>query len=331
MSTNTRKIRNILGNFVAGFLFCCGQATGVDELSPAESMAEFCDKLPRPEYADLKRIDSSDDWFQLYEVAEGVTAIVEPYQWQEVISYLIEGEDKALLFDTGNGIADIATLVAGLTDKPVSVLNSHSHYDHVGGNYAFENIYAMDTTFSRERQSGHNNSVIAIEVSKQALCRPLPNGVSEQNHVGRPYKISDFIDDGFEIDLGNRTLEVKHVPGHTPDTIVLLDRKAGLMWTGDTYYSGPIWLFAPETDLVAYEKSLQVLLKEIPNLTAILPAHNVPVVEPQVLYRLEKAFAALRAGKLEGKKLDGAMIEFQVPNESAFSFLLREGLINSKP
>lgn len=309
-------------------IFFCSHAVLAQTPSPAESMAEFCNKLPRPEYADLARIESPNDWFELYQVAEGVTAIYEPYQWQEVISYLIEGDDQALLFDTGNGIADIAALVVGLTDKPISIINSHSHYDHVGGNHAFEKIYAMDTPFTRAREAGHDNGVIGIEVSKQALCRPLPTGVTEKNHVGRPYKVSNFIRDGFEIDLGNRRLEVMHVPGHTPDAIVLLDRNAGLMWTGDSYYSGPIWLFAPETDLDAFEQSVQKLANEAPNLIALLPAHNVPIVEPSVLLRLDNALSELRAGKLKGKKLGDGMVSFEVPNESTFSFLLREGLIN---
>ena len=211
------------------------------EPSPANSMAEFCEKYPRAEYASLKRLDSTDEWFELYEVAPGVTAIVEPHQWQEVISYLIEGEDSALLFDSGNGIADIAQIVKTLTDKPIAVLNSHTHYDHVGGNYSFEKIYAMDTQFTRNRQKGIDNKDIAIEVSPQALCRELPQGVNETNHIGQPFKVTTFIQDGYTINLGERELEVIHVPGHTPDAIVLIDRAAGLMWTGDTYYSGPIW------------------------------------------------------------------------------------------
>jgi metal-dependent hydrolase (beta-lactamase superfamily II) len=107
-------------------------------------MAGFCKKLPRPEYLNLSKIDLQNDWFEVYQVAPGVTAIYEPFQWQEVISYLIEGQESALLFDTGNGIADIAPVIESLTNKPVSVLNSHSHYDHVGGNYAFEYILTLN-------------------------------------------------------------------------------------------------------------------------------------------------------------------------------------------
>lgn len=294
------------------------------EADPAASMAEFCKKLPRADYQSLSQIAIESNWFEVYEVAPGVSAIYEPHQWQEVISYLIEGEQRALLFDTGNGIADIGKVVAGLTDKPVSVLNSHTHYDHVGGNFAFAKVYAMDTEFTRARQSGHPNQDIAIEASTQALCRPLPGGVTQQNHVGRPFKVTDFIQDGDQIDLGGRQLEVLHVPGHTPDAIALIDRAAGLMWTGDSYYSGPIWLFAPETDLDAYAKSLQRLIISAKGLKALLPAHNTPWVSPDVLPRVAQGLQAMLSGNSKAVPQGDTMVEHQIEGESEFSFLMRD-------
>jgi len=83
-----------------GTIFFCVMMAGAacaQEMSPATSMAEFCTRLPRPAYATLEGVPYASDWFELYRVAPGVTAIYEPYQWQEVISYLIEGSDQALL------------------------------------------------------------------------------------------------------------------------------------------------------------------------------------------------------------------------------------------
>ncbi|TQV87647.1 MBL fold metallo-hydrolase [Aliikangiella coralliicola] len=308
-------------------LFCTTMLTTTvqsETPNPAQSMAEFCKDLPRPEYAKLNRLKHDDDWFELYLVAPGVTAIYEPHQWQEVISYLIEGEKKALLFDTGNGLGNIAAVVKKITDKPISVLNSHTHYDHVGGNYAFDNVFGMDTDFARQRQSGHANRDIAIEASQEALCRPLPEGVTKNNHVGRPFKITQFIKDGFIFDLGNRKLEVIHIPGHTPDAVALIDRDAGLMWTGDSYYSGPIWLFAPETDLEAYAESLARLIKEVPNLKALLPAHNTPWVSPEVLRRVKRGFHTMLTGGAKLISKGEGMVEYKIPGEKQFSFLMRD-------
>jgi glyoxylase-like metal-dependent hydrolase (beta-lactamase superfamily II) len=299
-------------------------ATQQSEPSPSVSMAEFCKKLPRADYTGIEQIESQDDWFELYQVAEGVTAIYEPHQWQEVISYLIEGTQSALLFDTGNGIGNIAKVVRSLTDKPIRVLNSHSHYDHVGGNHSFENIIGMQTPFTIARQQGHENKDIAIEVSEQALCRPLPLGVSQANHRGRPYKIKTFVEDGHSIDLGERSVEVMHLPGHTPDAIALIDREAGLMWTGDSYYSGPIWLFAPETDLAAYRDSLVKMIAESNKMQQLLPAHNVPLVAPSILPSVLLVFDAMIEGKLEKSHLGDGMVEYASKENPSFSFLMRD-------
>jgi glyoxylase-like metal-dependent hydrolase (beta-lactamase superfamily II) len=292
--------------------------------SPAESMAEFCQKLPRPEYKQLKRIDYNDEWFELYNVAPGVTAIYEPFQWQEAISYLIEGEDKALLFDSGNGIGDIAKVVKTLTNKPISVLNSHSHYDHVGGNYAFENIYGLNTPFTINRQKGHINANISIEASKQALCKPLPAGVTKNNHVGKAYQITEFINDSHIINLGNRQLKVTHTPGHTSDALVLLDEINGLMFTGDTYYSGPIWLYAPETDLSQYQKSLAIMIQKSKNIKYLLPAHNTPLADPKLLVKALAGIKAIIEGQIKPIPQGEGMVEYVTDANLPFSFLMRD-------
>ena len=109
-------------------------------------------------------------------------------------------------------------------------------------------------------------------------------------------------------------------PGHTPDAISLLDRANGLLFTGDTYYPAPIWLFRPETDLDAYAASIRRLAALAPSLKLVLGAHNVPVAPPSVLPRLVTAFDAVRAGKVAGTpQAEGKML-YKVGD---ISFLMR--------
>jgi hypothetical protein len=77
----------------------------------------FCERLPRSAYKNFEKSSVSTEWFEVYEVEPDVWAIYEPFQWQEVISYLIIGSDSALLFDTGNGIGDIRAIVDQLADN----------------------------------------------------------------------------------------------------------------------------------------------------------------------------------------------------------------------
>jgi len=142
---------------------------------PAERPA-WCAKLPRPAYATLPRVTVPSDWFEVYRVDPDVYAIYEPHQWQEVISYLIVGRERALLFDTGMGIAEIGPVVSALTDRPIVVLNSHSHHDHVGGNHAFTRVLALDLPYTRDHARGSQHAEVAGEVAPSALDRNKERG-----------------------------------------------------------------------------------------------------------------------------------------------------------
>jgi len=291
--------------------------------SAVAELADFCRNLPRPAYSSLQKHPASNDWFEVYEVEPGVFAIYEPFQWQEVISYLVLGDERALLFDTGNGLGDIKAVVDSLTTLPVTVLNSHTHFDHIGGNHAFADVLSLATPFSLGNSQGLRNAMISMEASPEALCKGLPPGVTRSEHWIRPYEISGTVKDGDMIDLGGRRLEVLQVPGHTVDAIALLDRQNGLLWTGDTFYEGPIWLFFPETDLAAYRQSIRRLGALAPKLRALLPAHNTPHASPALLQATVQAFEEIVSGKASGSPEPGWEGVLRYGFEG-FGFLLRE-------
>jgi glyoxylase-like metal-dependent hydrolase (beta-lactamase superfamily II) len=257
---------------------------------------EWCKALPRPEYKTLERVLPNEPWFEVYKVAPGTFAIYEPHQFEEVISYLIIGNKQAVLLDTGMGIANIRSVTSRLTSRPVVVLNSHTHNDHVGGNSFFAFVYGMDTDFTRTNARGSREDAQA-ELAPDQICGDLPKGFNPKTYATKPWKISHFIHDGFKVNLGGRTLEVIATPGHTPDSIALIDRANGLLFTGDTYYPAPIWLYRPETDLDAYVASVKRLAALAPEIKLVLGAHNVPVAQPSVLPELVTAIEAVRAGK----------------------------------
>jgi glyoxylase-like metal-dependent hydrolase (beta-lactamase superfamily II) len=268
------------------------------------------------------------DWFQVYRLDDGVFALYEPLQLQEVLSYLVVGSKSALLFDTGLGIGKIALVVKSLTPLPVTVLNSHTHFDHVGGNADFLHILAMDTEYTRANARGFPHATVAGEVAPTALCAGLPPGVQASSYRTRPYHPSQFTRDGHQIDLGRRKLEVLHVPGHTPDAVALLDRERGLLFTGDTFYEGPIWLFAPETDLEAFARSVDRLAALAPTLRRLHPAHNTPRADPKRLLDLREAIRRVRSGAATSVDAGNGQIEsaFQ-----GFSILTSNQALRGRP
>jgi glyoxylase-like metal-dependent hydrolase (beta-lactamase superfamily II) len=307
---------------VAALLAILMAAPSVRAQSNNSSLSpDWCRQLPRPQYQHLERVPSADPWFEVYRVAPGVFAIYEPHQFEEVISFLILGDKRAALFDTGLGIGDIKRVVTALTSLPVVVLNSHTHNDHVGDNWEFSELYGMDTDFTRINGKGSRADAQA-ELTPISICGRLPAEFDANSYSTRPFHIHHWLHDGDTLDLGGRVLQVISTPGHTPDAICLLDRKNGLLFTGDTYYAGPIWLYRPETDLDDYVHSVERIAAMAPELHLLLPSHNVPVDDPSQLPKLLAAIKKVRAGTVppisvgEGKvhyNVDGFILLMAAP------------------
>jgi len=286
-----------------------GQATASHAVGPS-STPEWCARLPRPEYAHLERVTTPSAWFEVYRVDPGVYALYEPHQWQEVISWLIVGTRHALLFDTGMGLQDIQAVARSITALPIEVLNSHTHHDHVGDNWRFDTVLGMDDPFTKHNAAGVAHADVADEVAPNSLCGVQPASLDTASYRVRAFRITSVVHDGSRIDLGGRTLEVLHVPGHAPDAIALLDRANGLIFTGDTFYEGPIYVFGKGSDRVAFTRSTERLAALAPSLRKVLASHNVAVSDPAMLVRLRDATKAVDNGKVTGKR-DGGLVTYE--------------------
>jgi hypothetical protein len=173
-------LRRVLWGPLLGLILVhCVPVSRTDpETNPARSVPvkpAWCRALPRPEYRSLERVGVTDPWFEVYRVAPGTFAIYEPHQAEEVISYLIVGAKQAALFDTGMGISDIQKLTAELTALPIVVVNSHTHHDHVGGNWQFTDVLGMDTAFTRASAKG-TTAGAQDELGPDMICGELPRG-----------------------------------------------------------------------------------------------------------------------------------------------------------
>jgi len=271
------------------------EATG-EQATVSASTSTWCEQLPRVENRGFARVAVPGAWHEVYQVEPGVFAITEPRQFQEAISYLIVGNASAVLFDSGIGLVPLAPVVKALTQLPVRVLNSHSHFDHVGANHEFDQVLALDTPFTRANEAGKPHARIADEVVPTAFCGAAPSGADTATFRSQPWQVTRRVKVGDTLAVGGRTLEIVAAPGHTPDAIVLLDRANGLLFTGDTFYESTLWFFAAETDIVAYEQTMQRLAALAPSLRRVLPAHNTVSASPTRLQVVADAVGELRRG-----------------------------------
>ena len=260
--------------------------------------------LPRKQYAELKQIDINDKWFDVYEVFEDIYALYEPGNFQEVISYLILGANRALLFDTGMGIGDIKTAVEKLTKLPVTVLNSHSHFDHIGNNYKFEDGYILDTAPSRYRmENGLAHPMVAEYVSDDSCVRELPEGFEADKYEIKPCPQWKYIQDGTVFDLGGKILTAYSAPGHSPDSIVLDYAEKKILFTGDTYYPATLYAHITYEDgmnsvFETYRSTMRMLARKYSDYT-LLASHNEPKRDGAELTKVADAFDLIAEEKAE--------------------------------
>jgi len=175
----------------------------------------------------------------------------------------------------------------------------------------------MDTEFTRTSAKGSTADAQA-EIAPSEICGELPQGFDAKSYATRPWHIAHWLHEGDKLDLGGRTLQIVAVPGHTPDSIALYDAKHGLLFTGDMFYPGTIFLYRPETNLDAYVASIKKMAS-LPHVELLLPAHNVPVADPAYLPKVVTAMEQVRSGKLKAEQRgDRNVYSFE-----GFSFLVR--------
>ncbi|MHC1558554.1 MBL fold metallo-hydrolase [Actinomycetospora sp. C-140] len=255
-------------------------------------------------------------WFFTRPVARGVWLVAEP---GHVNSWLVAGRDRAVLVDSGLGIAPIRPVVAALTDRPVDVVHTHAHVDHVGGDAEFDRVAihpdgaaelrAGADPAERRRYLAYARRLLAAAPAYRALdgeffhllCadadpRPLPDDVDTTWSPGSAPEPDPLVE-GDVVDLGGRSLRVLHTPGHSPDSVCFLDEDVGLLVAGDTVNTGPIYAQAPESDLAAFAASTARLAALADDVHLVLMGHfGRGVAEGYYLRAVADAFARLLAG-----------------------------------
>ncbi len=282
--------------------------------------------LPEPCWAKLKKITLTEKtpWYEVYEVHPNIYAMYEPGHFQQVMSYLIIGIEKAMLLDTGMDIYPINKVVDQLTKLPVFVVNTHAHADHVGGNYLYNEIYGVDNEWATSRSKGRSHQDLAIFWEKRYFINNTwPDYFVGDQYVINPYTVTHYVKEGDKFNMGNRVLEVIDTPGHSPDCISLIDRQNRLLFVGDVFYDGPLYAFLPETDVAEYTRTAEKLAGIASQVDEILSHHNNIPLPSFFLAAMSDAFKAINAGTatdfrdaagLRSYNFDGFVIQVTAPN-----------------
>ena len=184
--------------------------------------------------------------------------------------FLLQGNERALLIDSGKFTDNVKDLAQQYTSLPLALLNTHADPDHTGCNGQFESFY-MNPAEATNYYNSHPGTGEIIPVWDNDI-----------------------------IDLGNRPLKIIEIPGHTPGSIAVLDINSRRIFSGDPVQTGRIFMFGIQREMHAYRLSLLKLQKFTSEFDEIYPSHAECPVKPALIMELFKASGDVMDGKVEG-------------------------------
>ena len=200
--------------------------------------------------------------------------------------FLLTGTERALLVDSGRDIHNARDIAEGLTDLPLSLLNTHGDGDHVGSNGQFESFYMHPDEEANYRKDGRGGTILPVR-------------------------------EGDVLDLGRRRLEIIHLPGHTPGSIAVLDTGNRVLISGDPIQDGNIFMFGPYRNMPMYIRSLEHLRGWQGRFDEIWPSHASFPVYPELIEKLHDGAQDVLDGKVQswsaevfGKRIRAFYLDF---------------------
>lgn len=229
--------------------------------------------------------------YDVTEICENTWQIRESADPCPVYLYLLKGRDRAVLIDSGYGSGAIDELAEQLAGIKPTVYLTHGHFDHIGGSYAFQDVYLEPS--DNDCYKRH------LEIL-QAMGR-LPSGVAL-----REYPEPKPIHHGEWIHLGGRDLLVIHTPGHSVGSVSYLDSGNRMLFSGDTCCLGDVLLnLEYSTSVHVYRDSIKRLKQIGTSFDTLWPSHHTYPLRADILDQYDAAASLLLNQEAEGNSVDG--------------------------
>lgn len=193
--------------------------------------------------------------FKTEKVTDRITRI---YAFCTELMYLVEGDERTALLDTGSGFGSLKAAVDKLTDKPVTVLLTHGHTDHAMGSLEFSDVYLnLEDEYiyhpHGDRDFRHEGMSLAEDVS-----------IAEEDYIETaPFSLYKDLKDGDSFDLGGVTIEIYGCPGHTKGSVVMLIKEERALLLGDSCNELTFLFEDYSLPIEAYEESLKKLKLQV--------------------------------------------------------------------
>jgi glyoxylase-like metal-dependent hydrolase (beta-lactamase superfamily II) len=204
-------------------------------------------------------------WFEHQSIGDGVTHIWEPYVTPlcRCNIWHIRGRERDLLIDSGTGVVSLVDAVRLITEKRTLAIATHTHFDHIGSHHEFGNRAVHATESDIMRSPTRSNTLAEGYVTKtMTTAFPRLDYSPEEYEVISAPATELFYGDEL-VDLGDRTLKILHLPGHTPGSLGLWEEETGLLFSGDAVYDGPLFDNLGNSSAEKFRETM-LRLKELP-------------------------------------------------------------------
>ena len=210
-------------------------------------------------------IDMQNAWYHCSTFSDDVTLITEQHiaEWVRCNIWHVRGRDRDLLIDTGMGVRPLKSEITRLSERPVTVIGTHSHFDHMGGSHEFDDRLGHRAEADIYENPTFENTACPGFVRAETFTISPSEGFSAEQYAVKPAPLTGYLDDGDVVDLGDRVFHVMHLPGHSPGSIVLWEKETGVLFSGDVVYDGELYDTVYHSNFAQYRESLQ-RLAEVP-------------------------------------------------------------------
>jgi glyoxylase-like metal-dependent hydrolase (beta-lactamase superfamily II) len=208
------------------------------------------------------RIATAETWYETRSLDDGVTLISEPHikPFYRCNVWHLRGRDRDLLVDSGMGVVSLRKQVTLVSERPLIAVASHSHFDHIGSHHEFPQRAAHRAEAEVLAKPSRFETLADPYVTDDIFTALPPGGYRSERYQVRPAPATRLLDEGDLIDLGDRSLQVLHLPGHSPGSIGLWESATGIFFAGDAIYDGPLVGDCHHSDIAACLATMERLL-----------------------------------------------------------------------
>ncbi len=210
----------------------------------------------------MKKRIAAEDWYRVTRLSDDVSLISEPFiqEFYRCNVWHVRGREGDMLIDSGMGVVSLRAWVPLVTERPLTAVASHTHFDHIGCHHEFECRAVHAAEADLLANPTRENTLADPYVTDDIFDALPPEPYCSTCYAVKAAPATRILEDGDIVDLGDRQFEVIHTPGHSPGGIALYEKATEILFSGDILYDGPLIEDTYHSNAQDYLRSMERLM-----------------------------------------------------------------------